>query len=54
MDGSHKFVKLVRVHDGKGTDARPIYCVMTVFNEFEQVRHAVRSISAVIIDRRPF
>ncbi|CAM9515444.1 unnamed protein product, partial [Sphacelaria rigidula] len=52
MDGSYKFVKFVRVRDGKGADARPIYCVMTVFNEFEQMAHALRSVSAAMIDRR--
>lgn len=36
VDGSHKFVKFVRVR-GNDTDTRPIYCVMTILNEFEQV-----------------
>eukprot|EP00903_Cladosiphon_okamuranus_P019959 g18342.t1 len=38
VDGSHKYVKLVRVFDSGGAGGtKPVYCVMTFFNEFEQV-----------------
>ena len=36
FDTSHKFVKFVRVR-GKGIDSKPFHCVMTIFNEFQQV-----------------
>lgn len=39
VDASHKFVKLVRVRPlREGADTKPMDCVVTVFNEFEQVR----------------
>lgn len=39
VDGSHKYVKLVRVFESDGTGGtKPVHCMMTSFNEFEQVR----------------
>ena len=38
-DGSHKYVKLVRVFDsGAAGGTKPVHCMVTFFNEFEQVR----------------
>ena len=39
VDGSHKYVKLVRVFDsGAAGGTKPVHCMVTFFNEFEQVR----------------
>ena len=38
VDGSHKYVKLVRVFDsGAAGGTKPVHCMVTFFNEFEQV-----------------
>ena len=40
MDGSHKYVKLVRVFDsGAAGGTKPLHCMLTFFNEFEEVRY---------------
>ena len=36
VDGSHKLVKFVRIRGG-GIDSQPFYCIMTIYNEFQQV-----------------
>ena len=39
VDGSHKYVKLVRVFDsGAAGGTKPVHCMVTFFNVFEQVR----------------
>lgn len=39
VDGSHKYVKLVRVFESGGAGrTKPAHCIITFFNEFEQVR----------------
>ena len=38
VDGSHKYVKLVRVFDSRASGGtKPVHCMLTFFNEFEQV-----------------
>lgn len=38
VDGSHKLVKFVRVFDSQAAGGtRPVHCIITFFNEFEQV-----------------
>ena len=39
VDGSHKYVKRGRVFDsGAAGGTKPVHCMVTFFNEFEQVR----------------
>ena len=36
VDGSHKLVKFVRIRDD-GIDSQRFYCIMTIYNEVQQV-----------------
>lgn len=38
VDGSHKLVKLVRVRNQDGPDTRPVHGIITILNEFHQVK----------------